>query len=523
MSQLLFALLTGSLGSLLMEKLIQPAVLPFWRRPLATLLVHLASWGLAFTTLLIVLQRPWFAAAFVTCLQLVIIQCNQAKWHSLKEPFLVQDFDYFVDAVKHPRLYLPFFGIGLAISASLAGAAAIALFVWLEPWWLASTPPLIALSAVSVLFLVNVAMLAIGLTHLPYVSLEPASDLYRLGLFAFFWAYARQIKRPLDTRLSPAALKHPPTLSSDALAPHVVVVQSESFFDPRLWSDAISPEVLATWDDTCSSSLCYGQLQVPAWGANTVRTEAAFLTGLDQTALGIHRFTPYRALAQQSVPNLFKAMKQRGYRTVAVHPYPASFYLRDCVFPMLGVDHFLDITDFDQEERDGQYISDAAVARKVGRLLKDKDNGPLFIFAITMENHGPLHLERPSKEDAAWLSLPDSLLAKQPDCRDLLVYLRHLKNADVMLNTLRHQLQADARPGILCWYGDHVPIMESVYRCLGEPDGRTSYLIWSTQPSEQQPVSRSDLKIEFLADRLLSEVERLTVQTSKNCQLNTAV
>jgi hypothetical protein len=219
-------------------------------------------------------------------------------------------------------------------------------------------------------------------------------------------------------------LRQPPVLPSDAQAPHVIVVQSESFFDPRHWSEAIAPEVLTAWDDTCSTSLCHGRLQVPAWGANTVRTEAAFLTGLDPVALGIHRFAPYRALARQPVPNLFNAMKQLGYRTVAVHPYPASFYLRDRVFPMLGVDHFLDITDFDPEERDGQYISDAAVARKVGRLLKDKDNAPLFIFAITMENHGPLHLERPSAEDAARLSPPGGPLAKQPDCRDLLVYLR---------------------------------------------------------------------------------------------------
>jgi hypothetical protein len=140
MNQLLFALSAGCLGSLLMEQLIQPAILPFWRRPLATLPVHLGSWVLVFTVLLIVLQRPWFAAGFVTCLQLVLIQCNQAKWRTLKEPFLVQDFDYFVDAVKHPRLYLPFFGIGLATAASLAGAAVIVLFFWLEPWWLANTP-----------------------------------------------------------------------------------------------------------------------------------------------------------------------------------------------------------------------------------------------------------------------------------------------------------------------------------------------------------------------------------------------
>ncbi|QOR37453.1 LTA synthase family protein [Billgrantia diversa] len=520
MSMALIALLAGWLASLLLERLVRPVIVPVWHRPPATLLVHLGAWSLAFTALLVVLQRPWFAASFATCLHLVLIQSNHVKWKTLKEPFLVQDFDYFIDMLKYPRLYLPFFGIGLAVTASLAGGMAILLFFWLEPWWLGYTPPLQALSSVVGLTLLALSLLTLGLRRLPSVDLDPASDLARLGMFAFFFAYARLARRPLEPQASPSLLKATPRLPEDARLPNVVVVQSESFFDPRRWSEAVAPDLLPAWDRTRVGSLCHGRLGVPAWGANTVRTEAAFLTGLDETDFGIHRFSPYRALAKQPLPSLLNVMKKLGYRTVAVHPYPAGFYLRDRVLPRLGVDHFIDIEAFDVSERDGQYIGDAALSQRVANLLKLADDEPIFIFVITMENHGPLHLERADAGAAERLSPSHRLLATQPACHDLLVYLRHLQNADAMVDTLCQRLVEAERPGLLCWYGDHVPIMDATYRHLGEPDGSTDYLIWSTQPNA--PATQQDLRIEALAERLLQEVHRLATDQQNESRADTA-
>lgn len=179
-----------------------------------------------------------------------------------------------------------------------------------------------------------------------------------------------------------------------------MVVQSESFFDPRSWVPELPDTLLPHFDALARDALCQGPLSVPAWGANTVRTEAAFLTGQPPEALGIHRFTPYRQFTRAPVASLASQLRALGYRTVCVHPYPAGFYLRHRVIPNLGFDEFLDIRHFGTVDRDGQYVGDLAVAEKVGTLLDDSDNGPLFVFAITMENHGPLHLERPVPEDA---------------------------------------------------------------------------------------------------------------------------
>lgn len=516
----LMALMAGALVSVAMERLVRPAPQPLRQRPGAALQIHLASWLLLYSAFLLVVQRPWFATAFILCLQLVLLQTNLVKWRSLKEPFLYQDFEYFVDAVRHPRLYLPFFGIWLAIGASLAGAAAISAFVWLEPWLVSTVGLSYFIVGLGIQAALGLMLAVHALKHLPAATLDPVHDLTHLGLYGYMWSYARLQHLPIDTRHAPAGFQNPQVQDDDANLPDVIAVQSESFFDPRRWTPHVHPDVLAHWDKLTGESIAHGTLSVPAWGANTVRTETAFLTGLTPDDLGVHRFSPYRQLVKQSVPGLLNAVRQLGYYIVVIHPYPASFYYRDRVMPALGADEFIDIRHFAPDERDGQYISDAAVARALDKIFASQDdqqkNGsrkaehqqkPLFVYVITMENHGPLHMENRRKNDQQRLTSVYQPQASAAHYHDLLIYLRHLSNADQMLGTLRQQLNARPNGGLLCWYGDHVPIMPTTYARLGEPDGTTDYLIWSTQQPGETSMPRhrnvNQLGVELL-DTILS-------------------
>lgn len=514
------ALLACLASTFAIEGLLRPRVRPFWRRSPATLAIHLGSTTLLFSLCLLVLQRPWFAAVVLASLLMVIVQASNTKTRTLREPFLCQDFEYFLDALRHPRLYVPFFGIGLAVASLAAGALAIGALLILETSLPSRVGTGVFLQAALLPALLSVPLLWLGVRQLPEPSLAPQEDLARLGLLAALWAYGRAARRPLVTAegATPLAGGTAPSPPTQPL-PNLVVVQSESFFDPRPWYAPIDPQVLSQYDALVAQAIAHGPLRVPAWGANTVRTECAFLTGLSPSALGIHRFEPYRQLARQPVPNLAARLRALGYRTVCVHPYPASFYRRDRVMPALGFENFLDISDFTTAPRDGQYIADLAVADKVGSLLKDSDNRPLFVFAITMENHGPLHLERPVPHETSGL-----LQAQGPrlprGCEDLLVYLRHLRNADRMIARLQRQLIEHSRHGILCWYGDHVPILDKVYQQLGEPDGTTRYAIWSSRSAPPTARPARTLGIEQLASQLLEAVLVPAPQVQKRRHAN---
>jgi hypothetical protein len=462
------------------------------RRPLRGWLAHAALLTLAFCLGLAVFQRPWIAACTMVVLQGVVIAVSLVKTRALNEPFVFQDIEYFIDMLRHPRLYLPFFGLG-RLAVILAGSAAlIAVSFRLEAGmatrvgWPGFAGGWLALTAVAALALWCV-------TRRPFAaSFDPRADLRTLGLSASLAAYA------IAERRAPALPDRFAGVSVPQGSPHIVAVQSESFFDARRLWPGIAGEVYAWLDAIRGESAAHGLLQVPAIGANTVRTEFAFLSGLREDALGVHRFQPYRKLPRHGVQTLAHHLRKAGYRTVCIHPYVASFYRRDKVFPHLGFDEFIDVRAFADAERAGPYIGDVAVAARVRALLESETGKPLFVFVITMENHGPLHLEQLSGAEAA------EIFREPPPAglQDLGVYLRHVRNAGRMLQALRAALSARTRPGLLCWYGDHVPIMPAVYAHTGFADARTDYFIWHTGTRGAAPLIK-DLAAAELATALL--------------------
>lgn len=493
-------ILVGLALSFGFDRLIQPGVQPLRHRPPAALALHCGLWLLVYCFELALFRRPWFASAMVLTLLAILVLVNNAKYQALREPFLYHDFEYFADTIRHPRLYLPFFGLGKALLAFVAFILALLAGMHFDPPLTDRWQALTVLGVWGLLFVTGLALLAAGTTKKLEVTFDPACDLAALGLLASLWRYGEE-ERTCPPLSSPF-LQPPPGQSPRFPRPHLVVVQSESFFDPRpLWS-GIRPEVLADIDALRAAAICQGRLTVPAWGANTVRTEFAFLSGLSAAQLGVHQFNPYRRLARRGPPTLVSLLKGLGYRTVCVHPYPASFYGRDRVLPLLGFDTFLDIRAFTGAARSGPYIGDCSLADKVCTLLKTTTDQPLFVFVITMENHGPLHWETVEPDD-----IPRLYTAPPPEgCQDLSVYLRHLANADRMAGALRDQLAALPTPAWLCWFGDHVPIMPGVYQALGLADRRTEYLIWCNDRAMGRG-ERQDLRVEDLGRRLLTTME----------------
>jgi len=488
---------SGLVASFAIEAIATPRPVPVWKRPASALLIHVGLCLSAFTVLLAIVGRPWCAMAAISAFLLLLILVNQAKLQSLREPFVFQDFEYFSDALRHPRLYLPFLGWGKAMLAAAAFLLAVYTGFSLE----ASLRDRVALASflygVGGMAILSAGLLGLGAVRDLLPTFDPAADFRRLGWLGSLWSYGRAERVIPRLNSSPAMLT---SIRPAGALPHVVAVQSESFFDPRRVFPGIRSEVLEQFDALRAESCLSGPLEVPAWGANTVRTEFAFLTGIGETQLGVHKFNPYRKLHMR-IPTLASVLKGLGYRTICIHPYPASFYERDRIYPLLGFDEFIDIGHFTGAQRVGPFVSDLAVAEKVAAILEASTGQPVFLFVITMENHGPLHLERVLPEDI------DRYHTTPPPsgCEDLTVYLRHLANASRMAEHLRNTLNALPDDAWLTWFGDHVPIMETVYSRLGAPDGSTEYFVWRKGGTHSQlhhkPLRVEDLGIELLRER----------------------
>ncbi|WPE28412.1 hypothetical protein PshuTeo1_41650 [Pseudomonas hunanensis] len=481
------------------ERLLVPR--PALRRPADCWLLHAGLWCVAFGLLYALTARPLFSGVNVLLLWLLIVLVSNAKYHSLREPFVCADFEYFSDAVKFPRLYLPFFGFGKAALL----AVGFLVYLWAGLSFEVAGARLEALLPLA---------LGLGLLRLGHRPVKPSfdaeQDVRGWGLAASLWRYFWAARAPVDrdglgspfAGVSVPASGQPASQATVAQAealPDLVSVQSESFFDVRgLWP-GVRPQVLDQYDLLASQALARGKLQVAAWGANTVRTEFAYLTGIPADRLGVHRFNPYRVLARQGLPSIASRLKAQGYRTICIHPYDGGFYGRNKVLPALGFDEFIDVKAFNASQKAGPFIGDCAVADKIRALLQARGRTqPLFIHAVTMENHGPLHLESVAAHELpAWFDRP-----LQPGMKDLAPYVRHIGNADRMLGMLRDTLLAQPNEALLCFFGDHVPILPEVYQAVGAPAGDTDYLVWSNR--RQPGCGAKPMPVQQLSSTLLA-------------------
>lgn len=570
-------ILLGLALSFALEQAHLPRPLLPWQRSRADLFLHSGCWLVLYLLEFIQFGRPWLALCLTSTIFYVLVLINHAKFDALREPFIYQDFEYFVDAIKHPRLYLPFFGFFKIVGCLVAVGLALWLGISLETALSQSVPIEQVRVAGLLVLVVAIVLLYLGNRRDAKLSFQPTSDFTQRGLVALCWHYARaerraltvadlikqstlrsissaseaqqldgaggiQHKNPNDAAVVQSEKLYATQIVQSKKLYDTVVVQSESFFDPRRAFGMIKPNVLSEFDQACRAATLFGTLAVPAWGANTVRTEFSFLTGIDPTVLGVDQFNPYRRVVSSGLPSLAREFKQRGYRTVCIHPYPASFYQRDKIFSLLGFDEFIDLKSFAQtaqQQGQGPYVSDQALTDKILETLALPHEQPIFIFAITMENHGPLHLESITEpEQRRWLSEP-----LPQNCQELAIYLRHLANADQMILRLLKRLSAPSnigqssqgsaqgssqgstqgsvqesvrgsaqgspqspaqhsaasshqRPAQLLWYGDHVPVLTKIYEQFGYPDGHTDYFLWrSDELSRSEKLSRSEQAI----------------------------
>jgi phosphoglycerol transferase MdoB-like AlkP superfamily enzyme len=84
--------------------------------------------------------------------------------------------------------------------------------------------------------------------------------------------------------------------------------------------------------------------------------------------------------------------------------------------------------------------------------------------------------------------------------RDLTAYLRHVESADAMIGKLTHYLRERGRPAVLCFYGDHVPALSTVFDALAAEPTHTDYFIWRNFGNDTG--QRRDVRVETLGSAI---------------------
>jgi phosphoglycerol transferase MdoB-like AlkP superfamily enzyme len=216
-----------------------------------------------------------------------------------------------------------------------------------------------------------------------------------------------------------------------------------------------------------------------------MRAEFAVLTGIPDDELGYDRFNPYHAFARAPIASLAWRLRAQGYRTICLHPFDRGFFRRDLTLPALGFEAFLGIESLGGSRRP-PYYSDPELAQHVLRVLEAEGPG-VFIFAITMGNHGPWREAGPPIDGELQRSFDP---AGVPQGGELLRYLDGLRGSDEMLRILMSGLRRRDDSPVLAFYGDHLPSLPQAFGHFGFNDSQSDYVLWG---GERSPGQRLDV------------------------------
>ncbi|GMX65586.1 hypothetical protein Elgi_48570 [Paenibacillus elgii] len=306
------------------------------------------------------------------------------------------------------------------------------------------------------------------------------------GLFLLIMLQASVYIRPpvplpppkieIQTEWSPEELQKPP---------NIIILLSEAFWDITQIKSLQFSEDPAPMFHALQEKFTHGTLLSPMFGGGTANVELEVLTGHSMRFFP-EDSTPYEQYIKQPTASLASLLAGQGYKTTAISPFYHWFFNSSEVYKHLGFSRFISLEYFNPDEYVGPYIGDHAVVRRIIEE-SERNPGPDFIFANTMENHyhyWPGKFKKNHIEVKSHMSNAVTGIAE--------TYAQGLSGADRALQELVLHFSRLKEPTIIVFFGDHLPSLEKllVYKesnyISGEDDPdflekmhNTPVVIWS--------------------------------------------
>ena len=285
-------------------------------------------------------------------------------------------------------------------------------------------------------------------------------------------------------------------------AENIIVIMNESFSDLRVYNDTFQSEKYMEGIESLTDNTIKGNLYVPTYGAGTSETEFEFLTGISTRDVP---YTPYVTAIYHNINSVCTEVKENGFETIAFHPYIDTNWNRNTVYPRIGFDSFYDIDDLDYCEAPNWGCDDKSDYNKVIELIDNQSN-PVFLFNVTMQNHGG-YLEPQNKD----ILIEDKDLSDYPETR---TYLSLIKLSDDAIMDLINYYQKSEEKTLICFFGDHQASIEDVYyeslygKSMDELTNEesiirfiTPFFIWANYDIQEQYIDR--ISINYLSDLVM--------------------
>ena len=234
--------------------------------------------------------------------------------------------------------------------------------------------------------------------------------------------------------------------------PNIIVIMDEAFSDLAVVGDLETNEDYMPFMHKMQQGADHtitGYAQVSVCGGNTANSEFEFLTGNTMSFLPSGSI-PYQQYITKDTPSLASYLASLGYETYAQHPYYASGWNREKVYPLLGFEHLNFIDDYANKTYVRKYVSDDADMQHIIDTYENKEDGkPAFIFNVTMQNHGGY--------TDAFSDLSEDVHATNYNSEVLDRYLSLIRLTDQSLENLVDYFSNVDEKTVIVFFGDHQP------------------------------------------------------------------
>lgn len=282
--------------------------------------------------------------------------------------------------------------------------------------------------------------------------------------------------------------------------PNILVVMNESFSDLSVVGDFETDVEYMPFLKSLNDNVIKGELYVSPFGGYTCNSEFEFLTSMSMGLLP-QGSAPYLQYLTNPQPySLCGHLKSMGYENIALHPYYARCWNREKVYGLMGFDKFISMDNMGEYQNRNEfeyvrcYLSDrTSYSAAINQLTTKKANQPMFIFNITMQNHGGYSYYLGGWQNT--VSITD-MKGSYPETEQ---YLSLIRESDKAFSELIDWLSKWDEPTIVLMFGDHQPGIEQEFyeelygKSLGELSDeelinryRVPFVIWANFDIEEK-------------------------------------
>lgn len=390
----------------------------------------------------------------------------------------------------------------------LIGWCAFVLLLMVLSFWQSHSEPKLTLKRRLILLAVCAAS---SLTVFFYASSLPTHHWHKTGAqlngcILDFVSKFKEISAPkpddydpqLVAKLADEYAEEPSVLTSDVKQPHIIVIMDEAFSDLSVAGAFSVNQEVTPFLSSLKENTISGYALASVYGGNTANSEYEFLTGNSMAWLSPNA-VPYQQYIRSATYSMVSYLKSSyGYHCIAMHPFLSSGWNRPLAYAYLGFDECYFLDDFPRKDYIREYVSDREMFEFLIETYEAQKESPLFLFGVTMQNHGDYTYSGDRYQKHISLSEYGS---EFPDVEQ---YLSLIHETDQAIESLISYFQQAEDDVVIMFFGDHQPkIDECFYETISQAPANTldeqqkrykvPFFIWANYDIEEATVDCTSL------------------------------